>query len=501
MSVPILPVLPILLPFLCAILCLIFRQRILTQRYIGSMGALIQTMLCYEVLSRVKGGNIIVTYAGNWVPPFGISMVVDSLSATLTFTTSIIGLAVMIYARADIHEDQIRRGFYPLVFLLLMGVNGAFLTGDIFNLYVWFEVMLISSFSLLVLGRKKEQIQAAIPYVIINLIKTLFFLASVGLLYGTLGTLNMADLHLVVQDMYATGHIKTLQVIAVMLMLAFGIKAGMFPLYFWLPASYHTPSPAIGALFAALLTKVGVYAMLRTFTIVLPLDEMQLMPLLGVFAIATMLIPILGAMAERNLRRILAFCLLSHIGIMLSGLAIFDHAAFSGMIFYMIHHMITIACLFFLSGILIHLYGSDDIRNMGGLMELAPRLAWLLLVPIIALSGLPPLSGFWGKMLLVKGALEEGHTVITSAILLASLLTLYTLLRLWHMVAWRKTAVSIQPFPAINIKFMTVATAALAAISLWMGLFPDTVATLSHQIATMLLDPSIYVDSVTGGTV
>lgn len=503
MTADLLPVLPILVCLLFAALCVFSRKSIAAQHFLGTAGAITLCIAAYVLFSRVSGGNIFITYVGNWVPPFGITIVTDTLSATLVLTTSIIALAIMIYARADIDDGQVARGFYPLAFLLIMGVNGAFLTGDIFNLYVWFEVMLISSFSLLVLGRKKEQIRAAISYVTLNLVKTILFLTSVGLLYGTLGTLNMADIHLAVQDVYVNGDMQTLRVIAVMLLLAFGIKAGIFPLYFWLPASYHTPSPAIGALFAALLTKVGLYAMLRIFTIVLPLDEMQIIPLVGVVAMVTMLVPILGAIAEFNLRRILSFCLLSHIGVMMCGLAIFNHTALSGMVFYMIHHMIVMACLFLMAGILRRIFETDDIRRMGGLLKHSPALAWLLFIPLISIAGLPPLSGFWSKMLLVKGGLEGGHYVLSAAMLLIGFLTLYAMLRIWHMVVWRDApAASAYNIPSKQYMIYTTAPAmALALISLWIGILPETLATLSHQVATMLFDPSIYVDTVTGGTI
>ncbi len=242
------------------------------------------------------------------------------LSAVMIVLTALIGLAIAIYSLASTGPDHEKFGYYPLMHLLLAGVAGAFLTGDIFNLYVWFEVMLVASFALLILGGEKAQMEGAIKYVTLNLLASVIFLTAIGLLYGMVGTLNMADIALRLRE---AEHQGMVEVLAVMFMLAFGIKAAAFPLFFWLPASYHTPPVAVSALFAGLLTKVGVYSLFRVFTLMFDetLDYTQDLLLWG--AAFTMVTGVLGAAAQYEFRRILSFHIVSQIGYMILGLALY----------------------------------------------------------------------------------------------------------------------------------------------------------------------------------
>ena len=364
---------------------------------------------------------------GQWAAPFGIVFIADFLSAALVVITALIGLACILYAIADIQNKPSYTLFHVLFHVLLTGVYGAFLTGDVFNLYVWFEVMLIASFGLMILDATKEQIDGAVKYVLLNLISTLIFLLGIGLLYGATGTLNLADLHVKAQAIPS----ETKQLLAVLLLFAFAIKSALFPLFAWLPASYHTLPSAIVALFAALLTKVGVYALIRVYTLVFPLDQTPWQPLLIWVAGLTMLTGVLGAASQFDIKRILSFHIISQIGYMIMGLAIFTPVAIAGAIFYIIHHIIVKANLFLIGGYIQSRYGDSRLKNLGGAYKRMPYLAFLFLIPAFSLAGFPPLSGFWGKFVVIKASIETEYYWLAGVALLVGLLTVFSMTKIW----------------------------------------------------------------------
>lgn len=494
--------LPILVPIIAAAICIFARNYHLFQRVVGLVATMVMIYVSFRLALHIIPTVGITVYLGGWAPPFGINLVADHTSILLVSVAAVVGFAAMVYSLSDMQAIHINRGFYPISLLMLAGVNGAFLTGDIFNLYVWFEIILITSFGLLMIDRNKKTLEGAIKYVSLNLVKTILFLTSVGMLYGITGTLNFADLHFVVQDIFAYGDSGALHVVAIMLLLAFGIKAGIFPLYFWLPASYHLPPSTVGALFAALLTKVGVYAILRVFTIVLPMDQLGYIPIITVVAIATMLVAILGAAADNHIRRILAFCLLSHIGSMLIGLSVYSVEAFEGMIFYMIHHILTMACLFMVAGIIIRISGTVYIHEMHGLSRRAPFVVWLFFLPALALAGIPPLSGFWGKFMLTQATLESQQYLLTASLLITGFLTLYAMLRIWHAAVWRPhpqgdEAIA-KPLPKAEWP-QIAAVCMLLAIIIYLGLMPEWLISAARIAAYNTMDPTAYVGLVLGG--
>ncbi|HEX9252980.1 MAG TPA: proton-conducting transporter membrane subunit, partial [Ignavibacteriaceae bacterium] len=258
-------VLPIIIPLLFAVIMLFFWKNVNAHKILNVIASLFSLAVSIILLSDVNASGIISLQVGSWQAPFGISLVADLLASIMVLITAVIGLAASIYSLGLMDEQREKFLYYPLLQFLLMGINGAFLTGDIFNLYVWFEVMLISSFVLLALGGKREQLEGAIKYVTLNLLSSAIFLAAVGILYGIVGTLNMADL---ARKISLVQQKELVTVVSILFMIAFGIKAAVFPLFFWLPASYHTPPIAVSAIFAGLLTKVGVYALIRIFTLI-----------------------------------------------------------------------------------------------------------------------------------------------------------------------------------------------------------------------------------------
>ena len=441
------------------------------------------------LLATVIRDGVQVIRFGGWAAPFGIVFAVDALGAAMVAITGVLAAATMLFGVADIRRREEQAGFYPLFLGMLAGVDGAFLTGDVFNLYVWFEVMLITSVGLLVIGRSKAQIDGALRYAVLNLFSTLFFLTGVALLYGATGTLNMADLARVVPQMEPS---IQLTIAALLLFCGFGIKAGYFPLFFWLPASYHTASITVAAIFAGLLTKVGVYACFRIFTLVFPVDGAGMREILAVIAACTMLFGVFGAAVQWDVRRILSFHIVSQIGYMLLGLAISTEAALAGAIFYVIHHIVVQANLFLVAGAIHRASGTWDLRKSGGLLRTNPLLAALFLVPALSLGGIPPLSGFWAKLLVIDATFRAGEGILAAVALFVGLLTLYSMTKIWIEAFWKPAAVERKHAGTVPLA-MVLAIGFLAAITLTIGFQPEAFIDYARSAAAGLLDPASYV--------
>lgn len=487
--------LPVLVPLATAIACLALRPWRAAQRAASVAGALAHLAVAAALLARVDRSGIQVTQMGGWPAPFGISLVADLLAAIMVLLTGITGVAVAVYSLGSIDAARERHGYHPLFHVLLMGVSMAFLTGDLFNLYVAFEVMLMASFVLLALGGERAQLEGAVKYVTLNLLSSAVFLAAVGVLYGVAGTLSMADLALAVQRGTAPGLVTTL---ACLFLVAFGIKAAVFPLFFWLPASYHTPPVAVSAIFAGLLTKVGVYALLRAFTLVFTGDTALTHGLILAVAVLTMATGVLGAAAQFEFRRVLSFHIVSQIGYMVLGLGLFTPLALAGTVFYLMHHIVVKTNLFLVGGIVRHLGGTLDLAALGGLYRRRPGLALLFLVPAFSLAGIPPLSGFWGKLVLVKAGLDAGQYAVTAVALAVSLLTLYSMTKLWNEAFWKEPAEERVPAAAPVPWTLLGPVVALAAITVAVGLGAGPVFDLASRAAAQLADPSHYVGAVLG---
>ena len=493
--------LPILIPLMSGALSMAFWRSRMMQRLIGIAGTAALLATSIWLFASVQAQGYVIMNAGGWAAPFGITLVADLLSAIMVVLTGIIGFAVAVYSLPTIGRGHETFGYYPLMHLLLAGVAGAFLTGDIFNLYVWFEVMLLASFALLILGGERAQMEGAIKYVTLNLLSSVIFLSAVGLLYGMLGTLNMAD----IARRVALVEDKTLiDVLAVMFMISFGIKAAAFPLFFWLPAAYHTPPVAVSALFAGLLTKVGVYALFRVFTLIFNQSVDFTHDILLWGAGLTMLTGVLGAAAQFEFRRILSFHIVSQIGYMLMGLALFTPLALVGGVFYILHHIIVKTNLFLISGVVYRLKGTHDLKRLGGVYKAWPLLGVLFLIPALSLAGVPPLSGFFAKFVLIRASIEAGHIGITVIALLVGLLTLYSMTKIWAEVFWKKapdddSAVpKVAPLSQRHLWLMLLPIVGLAACTVFIGLNGQLLYDVAEASAAQLLDPQGYIDAVLG---
>lgn len=487
---------PVLIPIICGALLLMFRHQMRFHGLLSVAGLVLLLVADVMLLGRVMQDGPQVMVMGNWRPPFGIAFTADLLGAGFGVAAAFAGLAATLYSLHDKRPTARRYGFYPFLMLMMAGVSGAFLTGDVFNLYVWFEVFVIASFGLLVLGSERVQLDGAIKYVVLNLVGTTLFLITTALLYGTFGTLNMADLVGRIRD---AGPNVPLPGLAVLFLLAFAMKAAAFPLNFWLPASYHTPRIEVGALFGGLLTKIGIYALLRVLGMLMPDERVLLSGTIACLAIATMLLGAFGALAQSDTRRIAGFVVINGVGIMLAGLAIGGEAGLAAAIFYAMQSMLAMTALYLLTGVLRDLAGSFDLHELGGLHANAPWFSALALLLFLAAAGLPPGSGLWPKVMLVKAGLDAGWWWLTGAVLVSSLMLTIVLFRIYLFAFWRpapETVVVDRTAAAPNPVLGQAVLALIALPLLWMGLLPETVASLSIEAAAGLIDPSAYVQSV-----
>lgn len=411
----------------------------------------------------------------------------------------VIALAVSIYSAANIGDEFEHHGYSFFFQILLMGVCGSFLTGDLFNLYVWFEVMLTASFALMVIGGKRMQLEGALKYVLINLLSSTFLVIGIGILYGITGTLNMADLAVKLKSVPQPAVVT---LVSILFFLSFGIKAGTFPLFFWMPTSYHTPPTAVTALFAGMLTKVGVYAMLRMFTLVFVYNQTLTLITLSVVSVLSMVVGVFGALAQMNFRRLLAFHSISQIGYIIMGLGCFTPLAIAGSIFFVFHHMVVKTNLFLVSGFANALQGTFDLRKMGNLYHTFPVLGFLFLVSALSLGGIPPFSGFVGKLSLIRAGLEAEQYALVGFTVMVSLFTLLSMLKIWEHVFWKpRPETEQEDTPVLTLRqkvgyFVPIASLSLLAVVL--GLAAQPVFAFSLKAAEQLMQPHHYIQAVLG---
>jgi len=406
-----------------------------------------------------------------------------------------VALAVAVFARADIRSRRRRAGFDPLFLAMLAAVNGAFLTGDIFNLYVWFELMLVTALGLVTLDRKRAQIDGAFRYAAMSMMGATFILVGIGLLYGETGTLDMAHLSTTLASRAPS---VTLSASAYFLLAGFALKAGLFPLFFWLPASYHTAPITVSAALAGLLTKVAFYACLRIFVVVFGVGTGAaavpgLPPLFALLAAATMIISVLAAIAQVDIRRLLAFHVVGQVAYLMMGLAIASLLGVAAAIFYTMHTMLVQTGLFLSAGAIARADRGYDLRTAGGLMRDRPLFAALFAVLALSISGVPPLSGFWAKFLVIDAALRTGapsHAWLAVIALVTSALTLYSMSILWTQAFWRTRDRGLNATRRIP-PAMLVGVALLAACTLGIGLAVEPVARLARDSALQMMPAAV----------
>jgi multicomponent Na+:H+ antiporter subunit D len=499
--------LAVVLPIIGAAVTFLLLRQERAQRIVSISVVAVTLALEILLLASVWGGGTIAVPIGQWIPPWGITLVVDQFSSLMLVVSSAVSLSVLIYAvsqgMADGDKDGPISVFHPSFLILIAGVSDAFLAGDLFNLYVGFEMLLTASYVLLTLGGTTARIRAGVTYVVVSVVSSLLFLIAIAMVYAATGTVNMADLAVKLGQLDP----GTQTLLHTMLLIGFGIKAAVFPLSFWLPDSYPTAPAPVTAVFAGLLTKVGVYAMVRTETLLFPGEDLNV-PLMTV-ALLTMVVGILGALAQTDIKRLLSFTLVSHIGYMVFGLAMSSVIGLASAVFYVMHHITVQTSLFLVAGLIERRAGSASIDRLGGLAKLSPLLALLYFIPAMNLAGIPPFSGFLGKLGLVQAGVTLG-TPMAIAVVIAgvavSLLTLLALARVWARAFWRSTDDAENPDAALLAPThrgsmpgaMVGATAGLVALGLALTVFAGPLFTVSEQAAKEMLDRTPYITAVLG---
>ena len=486
---------PIVIPLLAAALAVIAIRLPTVQRVLSIAGVATALAASVALLIEVERNGPQATQVGGWPAPIGITLVADLFTCLMLVIGLATVLAVLVFAvgqRGDDHESA----FHPVYLVMTAGVALSFLTGDLFNLFVAFEITLTASYVLITLGGAKEQVRAGMTYVVINLLASFLFVVAIAFVYASTGTVNFADL---------TERLTTLSpnlrtALALLLLVVFGIKAAIFPLFFWLPDAYPTARTSVTAVFAGLLTKVGVYAIIRMETLLFP-DNRQ-STLLLVIAGLTMVIGVLGAIAQDDMKRILSFHIVSQIGYMILGIGLFTVSGIAGAVFFVLHQIPVKASLFLVVGLVEHDAGSTKLSKIGGLVRRIPLAAVLFLVAALSLAGIPPLSGFVGKLALVSAGFDAQAYAIIAISLLVSVGTLFSMVKIWNGVFWGTAE---EPTPAIasgevvrTPALMTLSTVALVGLTVAIAIGAGPIYELCERAAAELLDPSTYVRAVQG---
>jgi multicomponent Na+:H+ antiporter subunit D len=497
------------IPFLGAAFAFLVARSPRGQRIIAIASLSITLLLEISLLVSTLGREPKAVFLGGWAPPFGITMVVDTFASFMLVVSTLVSLAVLIFATDQGAEESENRGpvtiFYPTFLILVAGVSNAFLAGDLFNLYVGFEILLTASYVLMTLGATDPRIRAALTYVVVSVTSSVLFLVAIAMIYGATGTVSMADLAGKL-DALPEG---TRYALHAMLLVAFGIKAAVFPLSFWLPDSYPTAPAPVTAVFAGLLTKVGVYAIIRTETLLFSGDNFG--PVLMVAGGITMVVGILGAIAQYDLKRLLSFTLVSHIGYLIFGIGTGSLIGLGASIYYVAHHIIVQTSLFLVAGLIERQRGVTNIERLGGLAKTNPFISLLFFIPAMNLSGIPPMSGFLGKVGLVNAGIALNTPigwVLVGVSVLTSLLTLLAIARVWNRAFWREPGESKIVAATIGVEedhagecptaTMYGATTALVVAGLALTVGAGPLYTMAHHSAEQILERTPYVKAVLG---
>src|SRR6478609_6734527 len=526
----------IILPITGAALTLVAGRRPHVQRTISVTVISIQLLVELTLITQVEHNGPMVMHVGGWTAPLGVTLVADELSAFMLVVSTIVALAVLVYgisqgiADREIGPEVPISIFHPTFLILVTGISNAFVAGDLFNLFVSFEILLTASYVLLTSGGTKERLRAGAPYIVVSLLSSLIFLAAIAMIYGATGTVNMADLSGKLAALPA-GIVAVLQA---MLLVAFGVKAAVFPMSQWLPDSYPSAPAPVTAVFAGLLTKVGIYAIIRVQTLLFPTGSYG--TLLMIAALLTMVVGILGAISQSGIKRMLSFTLISHIGYMLFGVALGSETGLGAAIYYVAHHILVQTALFLAVGLIERVAGTTVLARLGGLAAAAPILAILFFIPAMNLAGVPPLSGFLGKVGLFEAGIEDGRVlalILVAGGAVTRLLTLYAIIRVWGRAFWRPvpelSALSVESDAlqteagrslavrrrvqretqrrrtSENASHLPVgmvgATTAVIAVGLLLTVAAGPIYALTDRAAASLSDRSNYVDAVLGSGV
>ncbi len=483
-------VLPILIPLATAIVTIFLgrslRGKVLVS-LVGGGGTLASALL---LLRTVWTQGPVVHVMGSWVPPFGIILVADLLSSGMVLLSSSVAMVALCYSVGYVEEEGQRLAYHPLFHLLVMGLHGAFLTGDIFNLFVFFEILLISSYALVAFSGEDYQLEAAFKYATINLVASAVFLLAVGGLYGVMGTLNMADLSLKIGQLQDPGPLPT---IFLLFVAVFGVKASMFPFYFWLPDAHSSAPTPISAMLSGVLIKVGAYSILRVSSVVFVPLRPDVQEWILALAAVTMVVGACGALAQSDVKRLLAYSSVGQMGYIILGLGIGTPLALMSTLLFIVNHALAKAMLFLVAGVVIEATGTREMGSMGGLGRQMPWTAGAFLVGAMGIAGVPPLFGFFAKFLLIKAALEAGYGFLAALAAVLAIVTLWYLFGAWQQIFWREgSGLSLHPAP----RLMKGPGLVLAGLILVGTIFLNPLVDFLTAVEAQLRRPGAYVTAV-----
>lgn len=483
---------PLLVPLFAALLTL-FAGRRHTPSALVLLAVLLHLAYSIWLVGHIEREGRQVTQVANWQVPQGISLVADGLSALMLVLVALITGAVVMFSLATLDRPRQQLFYYPLVLMVLFAVSGVCITGDLFSLYIWLELVSVGAFGLLTLGSTREQVRGGLHYVVLNLVGSCSFLVGCGLVYGVVGTLNLARLS---DYLATTAQPGIVTALAGFFLVGCGLKAGIFPLFFWLPDSYQGPPVAITVLAAGLFTEMGIYALYRIFGLLYQYDLPTIAPLVLLLAAMTMLMGVAAALAQKRLRRVLSFVLMSQMGYLLMGLGLPGETGLAAGILLLAHDMLALAAIFCISGVAEYMFRTGDMRHMGGVARQAPLLALLWFVCALSLAGVPPLGGFFARLAMFYAAVEQEAYAIGAVALVTNILVLVPLLNIWNEVFLKQLPEGAHP--PRHVSFRAVLPGALLVILVVaFGLGITLVTAYTSSVAAQVLDVPGYVSDVT----
>lgn len=482
---------PVLAPLVGAATMLIIRP-LRAQRAISFLSLAVSLSAAIVTFVRAwTDGDITVLRAGGWIGPIAITLVADRMAAVMVLVAIAVMAIVLVYAIGQRTADEHSPFYHPVFMVMAAGVAQAFLAGDLFNLFVAFEILLIASYVLLTLEGTNEQVRSGTTYVVLNILESLVLLMAVGLVFAATGTVNMAELPARLAEL-PDGVRAGLNLL---LLVAFGIKAAVFPLFFWLPDAYPTAPSSVSAVFAGLLTKVGVYCIIRTQTLLFPGEFRELIIVIGAL---TMVIGVIGAISHNDMKRLLSFHIVSQIGYMVFGLGIGGVAAIAATIFFLIHQIPVKTALFLVEGIVERDSGSSSLDAVSGLARRSPFLAVMFLLPAFSLAGLPPFSGFLGKFAIVRAGFSVEEYVGVSIALAVSLFTLLSMTKIWVSAFWGEPPALATERGGLlrGNRLMTASTVSVVVVGVIIAVVAGPLYDYALAAANQLLDVAGYVTAV-----